>query len=60
MFAFHTQAHYRRGETLMACKARVRPSWKNTVRWKKAIAPAKTKEGQANLAKKQRYANRHG
>jgi hypothetical protein len=45
----------------MACKARVRPSWKkNTVRWKKVIAPAKTREGQETLTKKRRYANRHG
>jgi hypothetical protein len=45
----------------MAARARARPSWKkNTVRYKKVIAPAKTREGQKNLAKKNRYANRHG
>jgi hypothetical protein len=45
----------------MASKARVRPSWKrNTSRWKKVTAIAKTQEGQENLAKKKRYANRHG
>ncbi len=45
----------------MACKARARPSWKkNTVRWKKTVAPRKTREGQEDLAKKRRYANRHG
>lgn len=45
----------------MASKARSRPSWKrNTARWKKVIAPAKTLEGQLNLTKKRRYANRHG
>jgi hypothetical protein len=49
------------GETPMASKARVRPSWKrNTSRWKKFTAIAKTQEGQENLAKKKRYANRHG
>jgi hypothetical protein len=45
----------------MASKARTRPSWKkNTARYKEQVAPAKTKQGQANLAKKKRYANRHG
>jgi len=39
----------------------MRPSWKrNTVRWKKVIAPAKALEGLKNLTKKRRYANRHG
>jgi hypothetical protein len=46
---------------LVASKARTRPSWKrNTVRYKQQIAPAKTREGQENLQKKKRYANRHG
>ena len=45
----------------MACKARARPSWKkNTAHWKKVVALKLTREGQENLAKKQRYANRHG
>lgn len=45
----------------MASKARMRPSWKRrTVRWKKVVAPAKILEGQKDLAKKRRYANRHG
>jgi hypothetical protein len=45
----------------MAGKARMRPSFKkNTRRYKAVIAPAKTLEGQKNLAKKRRYANRHG
>ncbi len=45
----------------MASKARCRPSWKkNTVRYKKVTALARTLEGQKNLAKKKRYANRHG
>ncbi|HEX2134429.1 MAG TPA: hypothetical protein VHG30_00770 [Microvirga sp.] len=45
----------------MAAKARARPSWKrNTVRWKLEVAPAKTREGQKNLQKKRRYANRGG
>jgi hypothetical protein len=45
----------------MACKARARPSWKrNTARYKQQIAPAKTREGQQNLQKKRRYANRGG
>jgi hypothetical protein len=44
----------------MAAKARGRPSWKkNTVRYKIVVAPAKTRAGQQNLAKKNRYANRH-
>jgi hypothetical protein len=39
----------------------MRPSWKkHTMRWRKVVAPAKTLEGQKNLAKKRRYANRHG
>jgi hypothetical protein len=45
----------------MASKARSRPSWKrNTVRYKLQVAPAKTHEGQQNLQKKKRYANRGG
>jgi hypothetical protein len=45
----------------MAGKARGRPSWKkNTVRYKQVVAPTKTRAGQQNLAKKNRYANRHG
>lgn len=45
----------------MAGKARMRPSFKrNTRRYKEVIAPAKALEGQKNLAKKRRYANRHG
>jgi hypothetical protein len=45
----------------MAGKARMRPSFKKrTRRYKAVIAPAKTREGQKNLAKKNRYANRHG
>ncbi len=45
----------------MASKARSRPSWKkNTVRYKKVTAAIQTLEGQKNLAKKKRYANRHG
>ncbi len=45
----------------MPGKARMRPSWKKrTVRWQQVIAQAKTLEGQKNLAKKRRYANRHG
>jgi hypothetical protein len=45
----------------MASKARMRPSWKkHTIRWKQVVAPAKTLEGQKDLAKKRRYANRHG
>ena len=45
----------------MVSKARSRPSWKkNTARYKKVTALAQTLEGQKNLAKKKRYANRHG
>ena len=45
----------------MAGKARMRPSWKKrTVGWKQEIAQEKTLDGQKNLAKKRRYANRHG
>jgi hypothetical protein len=45
----------------MAAKARARPSWKrNTARYKLQVAPARTREGQRNLQKKKRYANRHG
>lgn len=45
----------------MAGKARTRPSFKkHTRRYKEKIAPAKTLEGQKDLAKKRRYANRHG
>ena len=45
----------------MATKARARPSWKrNTARYKEQVAPAKTREGQRNLQKKKRYANRGG
>ena len=45
----------------MAGKARMRPSFKKrTRRYKAVIVPAKTREGQKNLAKKNRYANRHG
>ena len=45
----------------MAGKARMRPSFKkHTRRYKEVIAPAKTLEGQRNLARKRRYANRHG
>jgi hypothetical protein len=45
----------------MAGKSRVRPSFKkHTRRYKEVINPAKTLEGQKNLAKKRRYANRHG
>lgn len=45
----------------MAGKARMRPSWKkHTIRWKQEIAQEKTEEGQKNLAKKRRYASRHG
>jgi len=46
---------------VMAGKARMRPSFKkHTRRYKEVIAPAKTLEGQKNLTKKRRYANRHG
>jgi hypothetical protein len=45
----------------MAGEASMRPSFKkHTRRYKAVIAPAKTREGQKNLAKKNRYANRHG
>lgn len=45
----------------MAGKSRMRPSFKkNSRRYREVIAPAKTLEGQKNLAKKRRYANRHG
>jgi hypothetical protein len=45
----------------MAGKARMRPSFKkHTRRYKEVIAAAKTLDGQKNLAKKRRYANRHG
>jgi hypothetical protein len=45
----------------VAGKARMRPSLKkHTRRYKEVIAPAKTLEGQRNLTKKRRYANRHG
>lgn len=45
----------------MAGKARMRPSFKkHTRRYKEVTAPAKTLEGQKNLTKKRRYANRHG
>jgi hypothetical protein len=45
----------------MAGKARSRPSFKKrTRRYKEVIALAKTLEGQKNLSRKRRYANRHG
>jgi hypothetical protein len=45
----------------MAGKARMRPSFKKyTHRYREVTAPVKTLEGQKNLAKKRRYANRHG
>lgn len=45
----------------MAGKSRVRPSFKkHTRRYKEITAPAKVLEGQRNLTKKRRYANRHG
>jgi hypothetical protein len=45
----------------MAGKARMRPSFKKHTRhYKEVIAPAKVLEGQNNLPKKRRYANRHG
>ena len=45
----------------MAGKSRMRPSFKkHTRRYKGVIAPAKVLEGQKNLARKRRYANRHG
>jgi hypothetical protein len=56
---FHASPDER--EKAMAGKARMRLSWKkHTVRWKQVVAPAKTLEGQKDLAKKRRYANRHG
>lgn len=51
----------REGMKSMAGKARTRPSFKkNTRRYKAMVAPAKVLEGQRNLTKKRRYANRHG
>ena len=45
----------------MAGKARTRPSFKKrSRRYKEVVAPAKVLEGQRNLTKKRRYANRHG
>jgi hypothetical protein len=45
----------------MAGKARMRPSFKkHTCRHREVVAPAKVREGQKDLAKKSRYANRHG
>jgi hypothetical protein len=45
----------------MAGKSRARPSFKkHTCRYKEVTAPAKVLEGQKNLTKKRRYANRHG
>ncbi|MBO1906331.1 hypothetical protein J4G37_15665 [Microvirga sp. 3-52] len=45
----------------MAGKSRARPSFKkHTKRYREMIAPAKVLEGQRNLTKKRRYANRHG
>ena len=45
----------------MAGKSRARPSFKkHTRRYRGVIAPAKALEGQRNLTKKRRYANRHG
>lgn len=45
----------------MTGKARTRPSFKkHTRRYKEMVAPAKVLEGQRNLTKKRRYANRHG
>lgn len=45
----------------MASKSRSRPSFKKkTRRYREVIAPVKTLEGQRNLTKKRRYANRHG
>jgi hypothetical protein len=52
----HTEGH-----KLMAGKSRARSSFKkHTRRYKEVIAPAKVLEGQRNLTKKRRYANRHG
>jgi hypothetical protein len=45
----------------MAGKSRMRPSLKkHTRRYKAVIALAVVLEGQKNLTKKPRYANRHG
>ena len=45
----------------MAGKSRARPSFKkHTKRYREMIASAKVLEGQRNLTKKRRYANRHG
>jgi hypothetical protein len=45
----------------MAGKSRARPSFKkHTKRYREMIAPTKVLEGQRNLTKKRRYANRHG
>ena len=45
----------------IAGKSRMRPSFKkNTRRYREVIAPTKTLEGQKNLSKKRRYANRNG
>ncbi|WP_457093457.1 hypothetical protein [Microvirga sp. P5_D2] len=45
----------------MAGKTRTKPSFKkHTRRYREMIARAKTLEGQKDLAKKRRYANRHG
>jgi hypothetical protein len=45
----------------MADEARTKPSFKkHTHRYKEMAAPAKVCEGQRNLAKNRRYANRHG
>jgi hypothetical protein len=49
------------GKKPMAGKARMRPSFKkHTKRYREVIAPTKTLEGEKNLTKKRRYANRHG
>ncbi len=45
----------------MGGKSRMHPSFKKNSRcYKEVIAPARTLEGQKNLTKKRRYANRHG
>jgi hypothetical protein len=45
----------------MADKSRMGPSFKkHPRRYREVIAPAKPLEGQKNLTKKRRYANRHG
>jgi hypothetical protein len=45
----------------MAGKARMRPSFKKHIRrYSEVVALAKVREGQKDLAKKRRYANRHG